>query len=277
MLGSFLEKFSFASTLLGKENILTHLRLQEKVALITGGGSGMGEAIAKLFAQEGASIVVTGRREEPLKQTVSDIIAQGGRATYLSGDVSRWEEAKAMIDFTIQNFGHLDVLVPCAGIVRRTEKIEETTEEQWSDQIDINLKGTFALIKFALPHMMEQRRGGIVAISSTMASLAAPGYATYAASKGGVSALIRVVAVQYASYGIRANAICPGMTHTPMAYVDRPRPFNEIVNDVLEQGYPIKRVGQPEDVAKAALFLATDESSYLTGQNIFVDGGFSIK
>jgi len=220
-----------------------HQSKWKRVALITGGGTGMGQAIAKLFAQKGAKIVVTGRREEPLKQTVSGVIAQGGRAEYLSGDVSRWDEAKTMVDFTIQRFGQLDILVTCAGVVRRTEKIEETTEEQWYAQIDVNLKGTFALIKFALPHMIERRRGGIVAISSTSPSLAAPGYATYAASKGGVSALIRVVALQYASDGIRANAICPGMTHTPMAYVDRSRPFDEIVNDVLEQSYPIKRVG----------------------------------
>jgi len=256
---------------------MVQLRLEERVALITGGGTGMGQAIAKVFAQEGAKVIVAGRREEPLKETVEDIRAQGGQANYLRSDVSQWDNAKAMVDFTVQKFGQVDILVTSAGIIRRTEKIEETTEEQWYSQIDINLKGTFAVIKFALPHMMKQKQGSIIAISSTSAYYAASGYGTYCASKGGVSALIRCVALQYASYGIRANALCPGMVHTPMAYVDRPRPFDEIVDDVVEKNYPIKRVGQPEDVAKAALFLASEDSSYITGQNLFVDGGFTIK
>ena len=256
---------------------MTQLRLQERVALITGGGTGMGQAIAKLFALEGAKVVVTGRREEPLKETVQDIVAQGGQAAYFSGDVSRWNDAEAMVGFTVREFGQIDILATCAGVIRRTEKVEETTEEQWHYQIDTNLKGTFAMIRFVLPHMMERKQGEIIAISSTSAHLAAPGYATYCASKGGVSALIRCVALQYASYGVRANAICPGMVRTPMSYVDRPRPFDEIVDEVVQQNYPIKRVAVPEDIAKAALFLVSDDSSYITGQDLFVDGGFSIK
>lgn len=252
-------------------------RLQGKVALITGGGTGMGEAIARLFAQEGAKVVVTGRREQPLRETVEDIVAQGGEAAYFSGDVSEWDDAKAMVDFTVKQFAWVDTLVTCAGVIRRTEQVEETIEEQWHYQIDINLKGTFAMIKFVLPIMMERRQGVILTISSISAYYAAPGYATYCASKGGVSALTRCIALQYASYGIRANAICPGMIHTPMAYVDRPQPFDEIVDDIVERLYPIKRVGLPKDIADAALFLASDESSYITGQDLFVDGGFTIK
>ena len=245
--------------------------------MITGGSTGIGQAIAKLLAQEGATVIVTGRREEQLKETRESIAAQGGQADYFRGDVSQWGEAKAMVDFTVKKFGNIDILVTCAGVVRRTEKLEETTEEQWDYQIDINLKGTFAMIKFVLPSMLEQKRGVIIAISSTLGHYAAPGYGTYCASKGGVSALIRCVALQYAAYGIRANTICPGMVHTPMAYVDRPRPFDEIVNEIVERDYPIKQVGEPEDVAKTALFLASDDSSYMTGQDLFVDGGYTIK
>ena len=255
---------------------MKRLRLEGRVALITGGGTGMGRAIARLFAQEGAKVVVTGRRLQPLRETVEEIVSRGGTAAYFSGDVSKWNDAKDMVGFTVEQFGWVDTLVTCAGVIRRTEKVEETTEEQWHYQIDINLKGTFAMIKFVLPIMMERKFGVIITISSISAYYAAPGYATYCASKGGVSALTRCVALQYAPYGIRANAICPGMVHTPMSYVDRPN-FDEIVDDIVKRLYPIGRVAVPEDIASVALFLASDESSYITGQDIFVDGGFTIK
>ncbi len=256
---------------------MSEQRLKGQVALITGGGTGMGRSTALLFSKEGAGVLINGRHEDTLKQTVGEIRSAGGTASYHVGDVSKWSEVRALVDSALSEYGQIDLLVTSAGTIRRTEKVEETTEEQWDILIDVNLKGTFAAIRYVLPHMMEKKRGNIITISSTSAQLAAPGYATYCASKGGVSALTRCVALQYASYNIRANAICPGMTKTPMAYIDRPKPFDEIVDSVLEQSYPIKRVGLPEDVANAALFLASDESSYITGQELFVDGGFSIR
>ena len=236
----------------------------------------MGKAIAKLFAEEGAKTVITGRRGQPLQETVNAILAQGGDADYITGDVSKWHDAEAMVEFAIDKYSKVDVLVTSAGVTRRGEKIEETTEEQWQALIDTNLKGTFAMIKFVLPVMMEQKYGVIATISSVNAYYAVPGCATYCASKGGVSALTKCVALQYAGYGIRANAICPGLVHTPMAYVDRSN-FDDLVDDMVERLYPIKRVAVPEDVAKAALFLVSDESSYITGQDLFVDGGYTIK
>ncbi|HVF68951.1 MAG TPA: SDR family oxidoreductase, partial [Xanthomonadales bacterium] len=181
------------------------------------------------------------------------------------------------LNATVKKFGKLDTLVTCAGIVRRAEKIEETTEKEWDRQVNINLKGTFAIIHFALPELIKSERGVIVSISSTAASFGISGMATYSASKGGVSSLIRSIAIQYASVGLRANAISPGLIDTQMAYVDRPQPVTKVVGDIIEDGYPIKRIGKPEDIANAALFLASDQSSWITGQELFVDGGFSIK
>ena len=252
-----------------------NLRMEGRVALVTGGGTGMGQATAKLLAREGAKVVVAGRREKPLAETVQAIEAQGGQAAFVTVDVSKWFMCKAMADFTIKRFGWVDTLVAAAGEIWLLEKVEETTEEQWNRIIDIDLKGVYAAIKYTLPSMIERKRGSIVAVSSTIAGVTAPGYASYSAAKGGVSALIRTIAVQYAEHGIRANAVCPGMVVTPMAWVDRTQPF-EPEAYVKKLGYPIKRPCLPEDVANAILFLASDEAGYITGQNLFVDGGMSI-
>jgi NAD(P)-dependent dehydrogenase (short-subunit alcohol dehydrogenase family) len=252
------------------------LRLKDRVAFITGGGSGIGAAIARLFAQQGARVVVAGRRDEPLAAIVRAIEETGGQAACTSGDVTRLDDVQKMIHFTVDRYGSLDTLVNNAGVIRRTEKVEETTREQWDWLVDTNLKGVFHTTKLCLPFMMQSTRGTIVNIASINAFVAAPGYATYCATKGGVVAYTRAVALQYAEYGIRANAISPGMVHTPMAYVDRPN-FEEVVDDIVERFYPLKRVGLPEDVAYAALYLASDEASWITGQNLVVDGGFSIK
>lgn len=252
------------------------LRLKDRVAFITGGGTGIGAAIANLFAQEGARVVIAGRRSEPLEAVVRAIKDAGGHAAFTCGDVAKLDDAQAMIRFTVDQYGSIDTLVNNAGVIRRTEKVEETTEEQWDWLLDTNLRGVFHTIKFCLPFMMQSKNGAIVNIASINAFVAAPGYATYCATKGGVIAYTRAVALQYAQYGIRANAISPGMVHTPMAYVDRPN-FEEVVNDIVEKFYPLKRVGLPNDVAYAALYLASDEASWITGQNLVVDGGFSIK
>ena len=252
-------------------------RLEGRIALVTGGGTGIGSAIAQLFAREGACVVVAGRRKAPLEDTVNAIVAEGGSAALFTADVAVWEQTREMVAFAVTTFGGLDTLVTSAGIVRRTEVVEETTEDEWDQLINTNLKGVFSTIKFALPIMISQKRGSIVTLSSIGAHYAATGYATYSASKGGVSALTRCIALQYASAGVRANCVCPGMVHTPMAYVDRPEPFDEMVDNIVRQHYPLQRVAVPDDVAKAALFLASDESSYITGHELFVNGGFTIK
>ena len=250
--------------------------LKNRVVLITGGGTGIGRATALRFAAEGAKIMVAGRRKEQLENTVELIKQSGGEADYFIADVSKWDDSKKMVEATVKKFGSLDTLVTCAGIVRRAEKIEETTEEQWDQQLNINLKGVYSTVHAGLPELIKSRHGVIISISSTAASFGIPGMATYSASKGGVSALIRSVALQYASDGIRANAISPGLINTEMAYIDRPEPHDKAISNIIE-GYPIKRIGTPEDIANAALFLASDQSSWITGQDIFVDGGFSIK
>ena len=253
---------------------MTNLRLQGRVALITGGGTGIGQATAKLFAREGARVVVAGRRRQPLEETVQAIRAQGGDATHFTGDVSSWDNDEDMVDFVVKEYGWVDTVVTAAAEIWRLEKVETTTEAQWDHLIDIDLKGTFGMLKYALPVMMQRKQGAIVALCSSIAFVTAPGYATYSAAKGGVHALMRTVAVQYAEHGIRANAVSPGMVVTPMALVDRTEPFDPQAY-VKKAGYPIKRPCYPEDIANAILFLASDEASYITGQNLLVDGGLS--
>jgi len=253
---------------------MKNLRLQGRVALITGGGTGIGQATSYLFAREGAKVVLAGRRKQPLMETAEAIKMQGGDASYFACDVSNWDEDKALVEFTVKEYGWVDIVVTAAGEIWRLEKVETTTEEQWDRLIGINLKGTFGVLKYALPVMMQRRQGAIVALCSTSAFITGPGYATYSATKGGVHALIRTIAVQYAEHGIRANAVSPGMVVTPMASIDRTEPFDPEAY-VRKAGYPIKRPCLPEDVANAILFLASDEASYITAQNLLVDGGLS--
>ena len=251
-------------------------RMEGRIALITGGGTGIGKAIAILFSEEGAKVVISGRRKDPLEQTVNELTSKGHDVAFITGDVSIMSDAEKMVKFTAEHFGGFDTLVNSAGVISRTEQVETTSDKEWNWQMDINLKGVFHTTKHSLFYMMRQGKGSIVNIGSISANLAAPGYATYCATKGGVLAYTRVIALQYAKYGIRANVVSPGMVQTPMSYVDRPN-FDEMVDKIVEDLYPIKRVGLPIDVAYAVLYLASDEAGYVTGQNLIVDGGFSIK
>ena len=255
---------------------MTEQRLNGRTALIVGGGTGIGRAIALLFARHGARVVVAGRRVEPLQQVVAEIEGEGGTAVAVTGNVASMDDARAMVDFAVAQYGTVDTLVNCAGVISRTENVEHTTDDEWAWQVDINLKGVFHTTKHCLPIMIENKKGAILNIGSICASVGIPGYATYSATKGGILAYTRVIALQYAAHGIRANVISPGMVHTPMSYVDRPN-FDEVVDDVVASAYPIQRLCVPEDIAYAALFLVSDEAGYITGHNLVVDGGFSIK
>lgn len=251
-------------------------RLAQRVALITGGGTGIGQAIAQLFAQEGARVVVTGRREAPLLETVRAIQDAGYEAVYIQGDVSSMDSVEAMVKFTIDTYGSIDTLVNSAGVVKRKEKVEEATLEDWDWQMNINLRSVFFTTKAALPYMMQQRKGIFVNIGSASSFKVSSGYATYCATKGGLKSYTKVIALQYAEYGIRANLVEPGGIHTPMSYVDRPD-YDETLDAAIKRHYPIQRVGKPIDIAYAALYLASDEASWVTGQSIVVDGGASLK
>lgn len=255
---------------------MPRLRLPDRVALITGGGSGIGAAAAILFAEEGAKIVVSGRREGPLKETVKTINDAGGEAAFITGDVTQLDDVERMVQFTVDTFGRVDILINSAGVIKRTEVIEDATPEDWAWQMDTNARSVFYTCKFALPQMMKQGYGAIVNIGSVSSLLASNGYATYCASKGAVRSYTRVVALQYAEHGIRANVVEPAGIQTPMAYMDRPN-YETGLDSAIKRNYPIARPGQAQDVAYAALFLASNESSWITGQSIIVDGGMSLK
>lgn len=258
------------------KDAMKYQRMTGRTTLVTGGGTGIGKAIAKLLAEHGSKIVIAGRRRRPLEDTVREIVDAGGDGSFFCADVSALDEVDKLIDFTLQKYGTVDTLVNAAGVIRRVEEVVETREEEWEWQVNINLKGIFHTTKACLPSMMKGKKGSIINIASICASTAIPGYATYSATKGGVVAYTRVIAVQYASHGIRANSISPGMVHTPMSYVDRPN-FDDSVESLIESSYPIKRLCLPEDIAYAALYLASDEASYVTGHDLVVDGGFTIR
>ena len=249
-----------------------HGRLDNKIAVITGGTSGIGKATAKLFAREGASVAVVGRSEEKGNAIVKEIISSGGKAIFVKCDVSKEEDAKNMADQVIKEFGQIDILYNNAGVVE-FGAAHETEEKSWDKMLDINLKGVYLCSKYAIPHMQKQKKGSIINTASVAGIVGFPGIAAYCASKGGVHILTKNMALDYAPDGIRVNDICPGVIETPMT-IDA---FGEEgVSDQAEV-HPLGRVGTPEDIAYAALFLASDESSFVTGTSLIVDGGFTAK
>ncbi len=248
------------------------MRLKNKVALITGGGTGIGEAIAKGYAREGARVAITGRREAELKRVVKDIETTGGRALALAGSVTVEADVRNAITATVRQFGRLDVLVNNAGNLFHAGPLHETSDQVWDETFDIFLKGTFRFIRAVIPQMLKQGGGSIINISTVGGMKAIPGFPAHAyqAAKAGVNMLTKTVAVEYAKQGIRCNAICPGGVLTP--------PVQEMLKDpnikVFFEGFhPMGRLGQPKDIAEPAIYFASDESQWTTGSILTVDGG----
>ena len=242
-------------------------RLAGKRCLVTGGGTGIGRAVARRFAAEGAHVVVAGRRADRLAETAS-----GGKAiTTAAGDVGRADDARAMVEAIVERHGGLDVLFHAAGVLRRNERLWETSEEEWENDVTTNLTGAYQVCRFAIPRLTESQ-GVIILVASQLAHIAAPGYATYAATKGAVLALVRALAVDLGPAGVRVNALSPGVVETDMAYVGRDF---AAMREQVAATIPLRRVGQAEDMAGPAVFLASDESAWMTGQSLVVDGGFT--
>ncbi|MFO0766703.1 MAG: SDR family oxidoreductase [Nitrospiraceae bacterium] len=248
-------------------------RLQGKVAIVTGGNAGIGEAIAKLFAEEGASVVVTGRRKEELDRVVKGIGVNGGRALAVAGSVTDEAHVRDVVAQTVRTFGKLHILVNNAGVGDFGKRVHETDDATWAQVLDINLTGVFRISRAAIPEILRSGGGSIINISSVASLVGISGLPAYAASKEGLDALTRAMAVDYARDHIRCNVINPGLVDTPMA---APLMSNPADLEPILAHYAIKRPGKPEEVAKMALYLASDESMWVTGATFPIDGGMTI-
>jgi NAD(P)-dependent dehydrogenase (short-subunit alcohol dehydrogenase family) len=248
------------------------MRFANRVAVVTGGATGIGRAIATNLADEGATVVVADLTAEPRMEsetgtTVERIRANDGTASFHRTDVTEEEDAADLVDATVEEFGSLDVLVNNAGAAVRT-RVTDTSLDDWNDVVDVNLTGTFLCSKHALPHLEESQSGRIVNISSQRGLSAGPNRPAYCASKGGVSNLTRQMAVDYSPSGVTVNAVCPGPIKTARLREMVEDDWDEVL-DTVATPY----VGEPEDVAKAVEFLASDEARFITGHNLLVDGG----
>ena len=249
------------------------MRLANKVALITGGTSGIGRATALLFAQEGAQVALTGRDESRGHGVVQEIQEAGGEAIFIRSDVRFAEECRRAVEETLKVFGRLDVLFNNAGVFY-PNTVLDCTEEEWDLTVDISLKGTYLMSKYALPTMIAQGSGVIINNASGWGLVGGNKAAAYCAAKGGVVLLTKAMAVDHSRQGIRVNCVCPGDVETPMLYEDaQSRGMSREAYLAKAADRPMGRIGRPEEIAKAVLFLASDDASFMTGAALAVDGG----
>ena len=249
------------------------MRLANQTALIAGGTSGIGEATALLFAREGAKVAITGRNEKRGHGVTEAILSGGGRAIFLRTDVRHAAECERAVRETVNSFGSLDILFNNAGVFYPHDTLE-CSEQEWDEQIDINLKGTFLMSKAALPGMIAQGRGVIINNSSGWGIVGGDKAVAYCASKGGVVLMTKAMAIDHGRQGIRVNCICPGDVETPMLPLDakmRGQRWEDYIAGCANR--PLGRVGTAEEIAKAVLFLASEDSSFMTGAALVVDGG----
>lgn len=251
--------------------------LQNRVALITGGGNGIGRATALRFAREGARVVIADREPEGLEKTAGDLLQMGCQAAAVAGDVTVREDVQRMVDTALEQFDRLDILINNAGINRDalTTRIKDgevrfMSDEQWDAVVDVNLKGTWLCSQVASVPMIRQKYGRIVTTSS-IGALGNIGQANYAASKAGVIGLTRTLALEWARFNIAVNCVAPGATKTRMT-----AGIPEKILEGLIAKIPFRRLAEADDIAAAHLFLASDEAGYITGQVLFVDGGISV-
>src|SRR5881398_2403273 len=251
------------------------MRLQDKVALITGASSGIGEATASLFAKQGAKIAITGRNERRGNAVTEQITKNGGHAVFIPSDVRNSNDCQLAVDEILRAFGHIDILFNNAGVFYPHTTLD-CTEEEWDLQIDTNLKGTFLMSKFALPGMIKRGSGVIINNSSGWGIVGGDSAVAYCASKGGVVLLTKAMAIDHGRQGIRVNCICPGDVETPMLPDDarqRGMKWEEYLAGAANR--PMGRVCTAEEIARSVLFLACDDSSFMTGAALVVDGGGS--
>jgi NAD(P)-dependent dehydrogenase (short-subunit alcohol dehydrogenase family) len=252
------------------------MRLQDKVSIITGGASGMGRVAARMFAAEGAQVVVADVTEPAAQSVVDEVTAAGGRAIAVAADVSKEADAKRMVDAAVDAFGRVDVLYNNAGVMPQADhSVIDTSVEDWDRVMAVNVRGVFLGCKYAIPKMVEQGSGSIINIASFVALIGCSNpQDAYTASKGAVLSLTRSLAVQFAPQGVRSNAICPGPVETPLL-------MDWLVKDeeakrIRLARNPTGRFGKPEEIVHMAIYLASDESRWTNGAALVVDGGITV-
>lgn len=248
-------------------------RLEGKVAVITGGNAGIGEAVAKRFAEEGAAVVVTGRRPQELDRVVGVIRHGKGKALGVAGSVTDEAHVQDVARKALDSFGRIDILVNNAGIGDFGKRLHETDDATWANVLDVNLTGVFRMTRAIVPQMIKQGRGAIINVSSVASLVGISGLPAYTASKGALDALTRAVAVDYAKDGIRCNVVNPGLVDTPMAAPLMADP--DRLQPILSQ-YAIRRPGSVDEIANMILYLASDESVWVTGATFRIDGGMTV-
>jgi NAD(P)-dependent dehydrogenase (short-subunit alcohol dehydrogenase family) len=243
----------------------------EKVALVTGGGTGIGRATALALAKHGAQVVVAGRRAKTGEETIQHIQDIGGKGRFIQTDVTNETSVKALIDTIIEDYGRLDAAFNNAGADALFGPLFEVTEQAFDDMMNANLKSVWLCMKYEIPHMLKQGRGSIVNTASTVGHVGMANMSIYVAAKHGVVGLTRAAALEYASRNIRVNAVSPGSIETPMGE----RAFGSLENyrQAMAPAYPMGRIGLPHEVADAVLFLCSENASFITGQTLVIDGG----
>jgi len=248
------------------------MKLEDKVAIITGAGSGIGRAIALAFANEGAVVVLADLNHDAVKETEKEIKESENKSITIKTDVTKGSDVDAMVTQTLEEFGRIDILVNNVGIPGSQEAtvLHSTPEEEWDRVVAVNLKSVYLCSKRVIPEMIKQGAGKIINLSSAAGIVAFPGRAAYTATKGAVSLITKAMALDYSKYNINVNAICPGMVETPMTKwrLDNPELRKEVLNWI-----PMERIGVPDDITGAAVFLASSDSDYVSGHLLVVDGG----
>jgi NAD(P)-dependent dehydrogenase (short-subunit alcohol dehydrogenase family) len=249
------------------------MRLNNKIAIVTGGGTGIGRGIAIQFGKEGAKVIVSGRRMGPIESVATEIIKNGGEAIAVEADVSQFEAVKNLVQTAVTRFGTIDILVNNAGVYIPHDAAE-MTDDEWNTVMSVDLKGVWHGVKAVLPQMISHGKGKIINISSIAGLIGFEKSAAYCAAKGAVINLTREIALDYASKKINVNGIAPGLIESDMT---RGLLNDKAVLTAFLDKTPIGRVGKPEDIAHAAVWLASDESDFVVGQTIVVDGGWTIR
>ncbi|HEY5728699.1 MAG TPA: glucose 1-dehydrogenase [Anaerolineales bacterium] len=247
------------------------MRLSNRVALITGGNRGIGLATAQLFAQEGAKVMLFARDQAKGEMEAGSISG----AKFIQGDVTNAEDCQRAVEESIREFGGLDILVNCAGIIFRNRTVEQTTEDEWGATFDVNVKGTFLMCKYAMPALRE-RKGCVVNLSSYVGLVGFRGASAYAASKAAIINLTRSMALDHARESVRVNAVCPGSVDTEMIHAAWEK-YGDVdeARRLWAEKHPMGRIAQPEEIARSILFLASDDASFITGTALAVDGGLT--